>query len=56
MLNKPWIASVAIFKASTPSDDFWRISVSSSSNVYWWGGLITSAGVGVDLSEFSSMK
>lgn len=43
----PFIVSVAIFKALIPSDDFSRISVSSCSKVYWWGGgKITGAGEG----------
>lgn len=40
----PFIISVAFFTALIPIDDFCRISVSISSNVYWWGGKITGVG------------
>jgi len=40
----PLIAAVKVFIAPTHREDFLRISVSSSSNVYLWDGEISGAG------------
>lgn len=40
----PFIASVALFRELIPNDDFFSISSSISSKVYWRGGKVTGAG------------
>lgn len=49
----PLIASVPLFKASIPSDEFLIISVSNSSKVYFTGTIIF--GLGGSSGDFSKI-